>query len=87
MVIILRVYDGQDNPSWPAGLTLNSVIAVLTTLAKLGLVYPIIEGLGQLRWNIFVHKNRPLRDFELLDQASRGGIKAGFHLLGSLRGG
>lgn len=35
-IIILAVYDGHPLPSWPYQITLNAVISVLSTVAKVG---------------------------------------------------
>ncbi|KAK4442118.1 hypothetical protein QBC34DRAFT_431891 [Podospora aff. communis PSN243] len=85
MAIILAVYDGREQPTLPLGLTINSALQYLTTLAKLAFVVPIIDGLGQLKWLWFASRPRPLLDFQLYDEASRGGFMAVLKLLLRLR--
>lgn len=36
IIIILAVYDGHPLPSWPYKITLNSLLSVLSTIAKVG---------------------------------------------------
>ena len=44
MVIILQRYDGKDVPRWPLRLTINSLLAILATVFKGTLIFPISEG-------------------------------------------
>ncbi|KAH6651930.1 hypothetical protein BKA67DRAFT_660709 [Truncatella angustata] len=71
---MLQSFDGQEPPRWVDGITLNTFIAFLASLAKLALMIPVIESLGQLKWIWFASKPRALDDFQLFDQASRGGL-------------
>jgi len=87
MAITLSVFDGKEQPQLPLGLTINSALQYLTTFTKLAFVVPIIEGLGQLKWLWFASgPPRPLLDFELYEEATRGGLIAIFKLFFRLRG-
>lgn len=83
---VLAIYNGQLMPSWPLGITLNSFLALFTSVAELALLVPIMEGVGQLRWQWFAKAPRQLTDFDLFDQASRGGFGS-LKLLVSFKGG
>lgn len=73
IVVVLARSDGNPPPQWPAGITLNTFLAFFTSLSKVGFMLPIIEGLGQLKWMWFMSsKPRPLADFQVFDEASRG---------------
>jgi hypothetical protein len=85
MAIILAVFDGKEPPSLPLGLTINSALQYLTTLAKLAFVVPIIDGLGQLKWLWFASGPRPLLDFQLYEEASRGSFVSVLKMLLRLR--
>lgn len=74
IIIILKIYDGQPMSKWPHSITLNSLLAIFTTLAQMGLMIPISEALSQLKWVWFKEAERPLVDFETFDQASRGPV-------------
>ena len=67
-------------------MTLNTLLAFLTSLARLAFMVPIVEGLGQLKWIWFSsHKHRPLVDFQLFDDAAQGGV-GGLKLLFGFKG-
>jgi hypothetical protein len=85
MAIILAIFDGKEQPALPLGLTINSALQYLTTLAKLAFVVPIIDGLGQLKWLWFASRPRPLLDFQLYEEMSRGGLVAIVKMLLRLR--
>jgi hypothetical protein len=70
--ILLENYDGQPVPALPLGITLNTLLAFLTTLCKAAFAYPVFQGLSQLKWNWFARKKRPLIHLDAFDQASRG---------------
>lgn len=86
IVILLWRADGKPPPNLNLGLTLNTILAFLTSMAKVAFLIPIVEGLGQLKWIWFLsRKNRPLVDFQLFDEAAQGGI-GGLKLLLSFKG-
>ncbi|KAK7216203.1 hypothetical protein V2G26_004206 [Clonostachys chloroleuca] len=51
LVVTLRQYDERPVPEWSFGLTLNTVVAFLSTICRSMTVVPIGEGLSQLEWN------------------------------------
>jgi hypothetical protein len=85
LVGVLLKYDDRGLPNWPSYITLNSLLALLTTIAKAGLLLPIAEALGQLKWIWFAQKERPLTDFQTFDEASRG-MTGSFKILYRLKG-
>lgn len=86
IIAILAYYDGKPLPSWPYEITLNALIAVLTTVANAAMAVPLSSGLGQLKWERFKTGYEPLTDMEVLDDASRGALGA-LTLLRKMRGG
>ncbi|KID98769.1 hypothetical protein MAJ_05150, partial [Metarhizium majus ARSEF 297] len=85
LVFALLQFDGKTQPKWPLGLSLNTLIAFLSTICRCVMVHPIAEGLLQLKWNWFAGKGRPLRDIRLFDKASRSSW-ASLKLVTRLRG-
>ncbi|CAG9984881.1 unnamed protein product, partial [Clonostachys byssicola] len=85
LVITLRQYDKRPVPEWRFGLTLNTVVAFLSTICRSMTVVPISEGLSQLKWNWIATRRRPLWDLYTFDQASRGPIGS-LLLMVTLRG-
>lgn len=72
IVLVLNRYDQKVMPSWPMGITLNTLLAFLTAVSQTCFVQPVVQGLSQMKWNWFAGKSRPLADFESFDNASRG---------------
>jgi hypothetical protein len=72
IVVVLNRYDQKAMPSWPMGITLNTLLAFLTAVSQTCFVQPVVQGLSQMKWNWFAGKDRPLVDFESFDNASRG---------------
>lgn len=86
IIALLARYDGRPLPSWPYEITLNALIAVLTTIANASMAFPLSSGLGQLKWERMKKGYAPLADMEVLDEASRGAWGA-VNMLRRLRGG
>lgn len=68
--ILLAHYNSEPIFDWN-GITLNAIIAVLSTISKVTLAFTLSECLGQAKW-IWFSKERPLSDIDLLDSGSRG---------------
>lgn len=69
---VLAHYNGKSMPDWPTGMTLNTLIAILTAIANAVLATPLQQGLSQLKWINFKRESRPLTDMDAFDDASRG---------------
>ncbi|KAF4876835.1 hypothetical protein CGCSCA1_v003955 [Colletotrichum siamense] len=72
LVLVLKEFNQKPLPRWPSGITLNTIIAALSTIARTAFLIPVSEGLSQSKWAWFKKKPRPLTDFDMFDQASRG---------------
>ncbi|KAG8162585.1 hypothetical protein KVR01_008350 [Diaporthe batatas] len=86
IIALLARYEGQPLPKWPYAITLNALIAVLTTVANAAMAVPLSSGLGQLKWERMKNNYARLVDMEVLDEASRGAWGA-INMLVRLRGG
>lgn len=84
LVIVLHVYDGRPAPqfgsAFGSSLTLNTITAILSAVAKAALLHPVAECISQLKWIWFSKDYRQLSDMSAFDQASRG-VSGGFGLL------
>jgi hypothetical protein len=82
LCIILNKYDGKQVPSFGtwfnSGITLGTLVSLLTTLAVALALSTVQECLSQLKWLWYSGASRPLGDVETYDRASRG-------LLGSVQ--
>ncbi|CAG9940973.1 unnamed protein product [Clonostachys rosea f. rosea IK726] len=63
--------NGKSLPNWPLAITLNTLVAFLTISSKAALTVPVSVAISQAQWNWF-QQERPLYDFHIFDQASRG---------------
>lgn len=72
IAVVLHQFDQHKVPSWPLGITLNTLLAFLTAISQSTFVFPVVQGLSQMKWTWFMGKNRSLEDFEKFDSASRG---------------
>lgn len=75
---ILAHFDGQVVPDWPFGISLNTLIALLSTICRALVLVVVAEVIGQKKWFWFSSAPRPISHFQRFDSGSRG-------LLGSLR--
>ncbi|KAK4462956.1 hypothetical protein QBC42DRAFT_296395 [Cladorrhinum samala] len=78
---ILQVYDGRKPPSLPAGITINAVVSVLSTISKSALIFSVSAAIGQTKWDWYEKEPRRLYDMEIFDEASRGPLGAAKLLL------
>lgn len=71
LVALLAAYDGKAIFSW-YGVNLNAVVSIISTCSRGLLLLAVGEAVSQWKWIIFSRKRRILRDFEIIDAASRG---------------
>lgn len=67
------------------GISVNSLVSWLGTFARLCLLVPLSNGLGQLKWAWFTSNDRHLKDMDIFDSATRGFIGS-LQLLWRLKG-
>ena len=72
LVIVLSFRNGNPPPNFPLGITLNTVVAIFSTVLKTAMLYCAAEAISQSKWIWFRRKAQPLSDVEIYDQASRG---------------
>lgn len=71
IVITLVIHQDRPLPQWPHLITINTLIALFTSILKASMIMPVAEGISELKW-IWFHKPRTLADMDKLDFASRG---------------
>ena len=74
--VVLICYNGKTVPQLPYGVTLNALISVLATIARLGMALIVESAISQDKWLYFLNRPRPLADIQILDDASRGPLGA-----------
>ncbi|KAK1635553.1 hypothetical protein BDP81DRAFT_407202 [Colletotrichum phormii] len=77
MAVLLARFDGKPIFTWN-GVTLNTVVSILSVTMKAAVAFVLSECLAQWKWILFTREDRPLIDFDRIDAATRGP-------LGSLR--
>ncbi|KAF7538973.1 hypothetical protein G7054_g2526 [Neopestalotiopsis clavispora] len=84
MVILLAECDRKPIFSWH-GVSLNTIISILSTASKACLLLTVDVAISQWKWIMFSHECRVLNDFGVIDSASRGPLGS-LRLLWKLRG-
>lgn len=73
---LLKNRDGKAAPrtNVVAGvdITLNTIVAILSTVGRATLLLAVSECISQLKWTWYLNKHRPLEDLDTFDNASRG---------------
>ncbi|KAI1733484.1 hypothetical protein F4680DRAFT_454895 [Xylaria scruposa] len=69
---LVWVMDQPYYQIWKAPLSLNAILAILTTASKASQLHSVGEAIGQLKWVDFKTAPCRLRQFELYDGTSRG---------------
>ncbi|KAK4185423.1 hypothetical protein QBC35DRAFT_454281 [Podospora australis] len=74
LVAVLVICNDKPLPEWPRGVTLNTIVALLTTFCRMAFFIAVTEAISQWKWNWFAtaRRPRPLKDLNVLDSASRG---------------
>lgn len=73
IVSILAHFDGQTQPEWRYTINLNTLVALLSTVARALILVTVSEVLGQAKWLwISQRESRPVSHLEDFDIASRG---------------
>jgi hypothetical protein len=72
IVAVLYHENGKPLTVWKFALTLNTIIAVLGTLARTTLAFALSSCVGQQKWTWLRRKTDRLVAFERFDEASRG---------------
>ena len=88
IIITLAVHQDRPQPQWPRLITINTLIAIFTTIFKASLLLPIAEGMCKTLFSIFAllmvvvgisqlkwlwyHQPHDLIDLHHFDSASRG---------------
>jgi hypothetical protein len=73
--IALKQFDGKPIPLWATtgtGLSLNSILSLVSTASRSTLMVPLDIALGQLMWLAFAQKPRVLAEAEVYNEAARG---------------
>jgi hypothetical protein len=74
---ILTVYDGKPVPDLGVNLSLNALLALLSTVLRALLVIVVAQIISQRKWDWYkITRARPLEDLQKFDAGSRGSLGA-----------
>lgn len=71
-MLLLHHYDNRPNPTWFSGLSLNTVVSVISTVFRISMLVPVAASISQMGWVWLVERERGLDDVCCFDGASRG---------------
>ena len=71
IVVLLTIRQDKPLPDWPSLLGINSLVAIFSSVFKVALLYPVVEGISELKW-IWFATAKSVNDFDSFDSASRG---------------
>jgi hypothetical protein len=83
---ILYVYDDRPIPRFPSGVTLNTIVSILSTSARSAIISTVSTCVGQLKWCWYRRSKKSLNDAQTMDDASRG-LSGAIRMLCSRTGG
>lgn len=75
LVLVLGASDGNRQQRWfSERLTLNSLVAFLTTFIRAFMMVSVAAAIGQLKWSRYLGNDTPrrLQELDTWDEASRG---------------
>lgn len=72
IVGLLIAFDGQSQPDWPYGITINAALALLATGTKRLLLVPATACIGQSIWTDTAKREYRMGLMSTYDAASRG---------------
>ena len=74
-IAVLAYMNERSLDEWKLSLQPNTLIALLATVTRAALIYPLAECLGYLKWRYF-ERPRTLAHLQKFDAASRGPLGA-----------
>ncbi|KAF6833128.1 hypothetical protein CMUS01_06679 [Colletotrichum musicola] len=72
IIAIFKYVDGKPLSAWPDYISLNAVIAIMTTACSAAIMHGVSEFISQLKWLHFKRGPQRLENFTKFDEASRG---------------
>lgn len=75
IIVVLAISNGLPLRNWHAGITLNTLVNVFSSIGRNAILIPVTESISQLEWLLY-QRSRVISDMEALDEASRGPISS-----------
>lgn len=64
LITVLTVFNQKSLSYWHSGVTVNTLVNALTTIASVALIFPVASGIAQLRWLWLAKQPSPVTDIE-----------------------
>jgi hypothetical protein len=74
LIILLQCYENKPVPQWYAGITLNTMVSIVSTGFRAALIMPVAICISQLSWLNLCKPSKSLEEHCFYDEASRGPI-------------
>ena len=71
-ISVLRVVENKPNPELPLGVSLNTIVAIASTIFRACTMLSVASAISQAGWIWLVQRPRPLSNICWYDAASRG---------------
>ncbi|CAO2655539.1 Nn.00g043420.m01.CDS01 [Neocucurbitaria sp. VM-36] len=71
IAVTMAEYHKKEQPAWKFSINLNTMIAILSALLRVCVVFVVEEVISQLKWMWF-RRPQPLRHLAQFDDAARG---------------
>lgn len=85
IIVLLSVFDNHPVFTWN-GVTLNTIVSILSLAMKSSSAFTLAECTAQWKWVLFSRQKRPLIDFDRIDAATRGPLGS-LRILTKMKGG
>ncbi|KAI9720983.1 MAG: hypothetical protein M1828_005455 [Chrysothrix sp. TS-e1954] len=70
--VLLAVFKDKPLRDYHSRVHINTFVSVLAQVGQTAAIVPVSECIGQLKWLWYKQKERPIKDFQDYDAASRG---------------
>ncbi|KAK4231687.1 hypothetical protein QBC38DRAFT_465306 [Podospora fimiseda] len=70
--VILDKFDGRSTSEWVWKINLNTLTAILATILRAALMYPVAQIISQEKWLWFASSPKRLSDLDTFEDGSRG---------------
>ena len=64
LIIVLTVFNGKPLSHWHSGVSVNTLVNVLTTISSVALIFPVASAIAQIRWLWLAKQASPIADIE-----------------------
>lgn len=71
LIVVLASFDGRLLKDWRSGITINTVVNVISQIGQTAAIVPVAESISQMKWIWYREGSRPVSDMVHFDDASR----------------